>query len=112
MNGSICTSVLLTYDVPEFCQYSSFTSNPNVHHSAIDYLVLSLQCGQATAGFVSSRHRDFGDFVAEMSNGGSGSLNLLFLEPWASVFTAPPSMSSTRTYEYFLENLLRFNVVF
>ena len=36
---------------------SSLTSNPKVHHPAIDSLVLSLQCGKATAVFVSSRHR-------------------------------------------------------
>ena len=64
----------------------SFTSYPNVHHPAIDYCVLSLQCGWAMAAFMSSRHRDFGDFVAEFWNCGSGSLNSFFLELWPSSF--------------------------
>ena len=71
---------------------------------------------KATAVFVSSRHRDFvaeGDFVAEVGKCGSRSLDLLFLVLWPSVFfTAPPSMSSTRTYEYFSKNLVRCNVFF
>ena len=84
--------------------------HPKVHHPAIDSLVLSLQCGKAAAVFVPSRCRDF---VAEVGKCGSRSLDLLFLVLWPSVsFTASPSMSSTRTYEYFSKNLLRCNVIF
>ena len=64
--------------------------------------MLSLQCGKATAVFVSSRDRDF---VAEVGKCGSRWLDLFFLVLWPSVFfTAPPSMSSTRTYEYLKKN--------
>ena len=50
-------------------------------------LVLSPQCGKATAVFVSSRHRDF---VAQVGKCGSRSLDLLFLVLvlWTSFFFA------------------------
>ena len=97
--GSTSTSVFFTYDVPYFRHNSGVTSNRKVHHPAIESLVLSLQCGKATAVFVSSRDRDF---VAEGGKCGSRLLDLFSLVLlWPSVFlTAPPSMSSTRTYEY------------
>ena len=57
--GSTSTSVFLMYDVPYFRLNPSLTSNPKVHHPAIESLVLSLQRGKAAAVFVSSRHRDF-----------------------------------------------------
>ena len=83
------------------CHNFSVTPNPKVHHPAIDSLVLSLQCGKAAAVFVSSRHRDF---VAEVGKCSSRSLDLLFLVLWPSTFfTAPRSMSSSRTYEHFFE---------
>ena len=63
-------------------QISSLTSKPKVHHPAIDSLVLSLQCGKATAVFVSSRHRDF---VAQVEKCGSRSLDSFFLLLWPSV---------------------------
>ena len=81
-----------------------------VHHPVIECQVLSLQCGKATAVFVSSRDRDF---VAQVGKCGSKLLDLFFLVLRPSVFfTAPPSMSSTRTYEYFFKNLVRCNVFF
>ena len=72
--------------------------------------MLSLQCGKATAVFVSSRDRDF---VAEVGKCGSRLLDSFFLSLWLSVFfTALPSMSSTRTYENFFFNLVRCNAFF
>ena len=42
------------YDVPSFCHNSSHTSDPRMHHPAMDSLVLALECGKATAVFVPS----------------------------------------------------------
>ena len=53
---------------------------------------------------MSPRHRDF---VADLWKCGSR-LDLFFLVLWPSIFfTAPPSMSSGRTYEHFSKNLVR-----
>ena len=103
--GSTSTSAFLIYDVPKFRHNSSLTSNPKVHYPAIDSLVLSLQCGKATAAFVSSRDRDF---VAQVGKCASRSLDLFFLVLWPGILsTATPSMSSSGTYEHFSKNLVR-----
>ena len=100
--GSTTISVCVSDHVSYFRHYSSLTSNPKVHHPAIDSLVLSLRCGNATAIFVSSRHRDF---VAEVRKCGFRSLDLFVLVLWLHIFfTAPPSMSGTRTYEYLIKS--------
>ena len=44
--------VFFLYDIPSFCQNSSRTFDPEMHHPATDSQVLSLQlCGKATAIF-------------------------------------------------------------
>ena len=63
------------YDVPSFCHDSSHTSDPKMHHPVMDSLVLSLQCGKATAFFVTSIDCDI---VAEVSKCGSSGLDLIF----------------------------------
>lgn len=37
-------------DFPQFCHNSGLTANPKVHNPAMNFLVLSLQCGNAAAG--------------------------------------------------------------
>ena len=57
-------SIFSCTDIPSFCHNSSYTSDPKMHHSAMDSWVLSLQqCGKATAVFVRSKHHDI---VAEV----------------------------------------------
>ena len=72
--------------------------------------MLSLQCGKATAVFVSSRDRDF---VAEVGKCGSRLLDLFSLVLWPSVLlTAPPSINSTRMHEYLQRKSRIYDVTF
>ena len=78
-------------------------------NTVMDSLVLSLQCGKATAVFVPSRHRGF---VAEFRKFGSRSLDCSFsycVQQYVYC-SSRLSMSSTRTYEYFSQNLCQVQV--
>ena len=107
--ASTSTSVFFTYDVSCFRHNSSLTSNLKVHHPAIDSLVLSLQCGKATAVFVSSS-------TATLSLKWKmwfQVVGFFIYVLWPSMFfTTPQSMSNTRTYEYFSKNLFTMYVAF
>ena len=72
------------YDVPSFCHDSSHTSDPKMHHPVMDSLVLSLQCGKATAVFVSSRHRV--SLKLENVVPGRWILSFSYILLWPSVF--------------------------
>ena len=78
-------------------------------NTVMDSLVLSLQCGKATAVFVPSRHCDF---VAQVWKRVYRSLDCSFLYCVQVFFhgSSRLSMSSTRTYEYFSQNLCQVQV--
>ena len=66
--------VFFLCDIPPI--NSSHTSDPKMHHPAMDSLVLLLQqCAKATAVFVPFKDCDI---VAEVSKGGSRGLDLIF----------------------------------
>ena len=73
--GSTSTCVFFLRDIPSFYHNSSHTSDPKMHHPAMDSLVLSPQCGKVTAVFVPSKDCDI---VAEVSKCGSRGLDLIF----------------------------------
>ena len=78
-------------------------------NTVMDSLVLSLQCGKATAVFVPSRHRGF---VAEFRKFGSRSLDCSFsycVQQYVYC-SSRLSMSNTRTHEYFSKNLCQVQV--
>ena len=63
--GSTSTCVFFLSDIPSLRNNFSYTPDPKIHHPAMDSYVLQLQCGNATAAFVRSKHRDI---VAEVRN--------------------------------------------
>ena len=97
---STSTCVFFLYDIPSFCHNSSHISDPKMHHPAMDSLVLSLQCGKATAVFVSSKDCDI---VAQNSKCGSSGMDLIFpvLYP-GNNFTAVRTGTSTSRVFVFL----------
>ena len=66
---------IFLYDIPSFCHHSGHTSDPKMHHPAMDSQVLQLQCDKATAVFVPSKDCDI---VSEVSKCGSRGLDLIF----------------------------------
>ena len=71
--------------------------------------MLPLQCGKATAVFVPSRHRDF---IAEVGNRDSRSLELLFLVLWPRFFYCSSIDEQYSYVRVFLENLVLGEVFF
>ena len=97
--GSTSTCVFFLRDIPSFYHNSSHTSDPKMHHPAMDSLVLSLQCGKATAVFVPSKDCDI---VAEVSKCGSRGLDLIFPVLYLSNhFTAVRAGTSTSRMLFF-----------
>ena len=69
---STSTCVYCLYDIPSLFNNSSHTSDPKMHHPAMDPLVLSLQRGKAIAVFVPSKNCDI---VGEVSKCGCSGMD-------------------------------------
>ena len=108
---STSTSFFFTYDDPYFRHNSGVTSNRKVHHPAIESLVLSLQCGKATAVFVSSRDRDF---VAEVGKIWFQAVGFVFSRTVAKCFFNCSSIDEQYSYVRVLKKkkLVRCHNVF